>query len=213
MSLVAAIDCAAIYGGEIDFPDSGWLLFFHLYSNGWSSEEAQVQYIPRQVATSRRPAPEGVHQWPQVLLSARPVETLPLWPNPILPLTFAAGWTDTIAGSASPETWTNDSDLTRQIDQIGESSQELLEGHRLGGYPCSIQGAVEYEVMNPSDHGRIGTKEYHAEAARWRLLAQIDSDDAAHMMWGDSGMLYWMIRPEDLAARRFDQARFAWQCC
>jgi len=46
----------------------------------------------------------------------------------------------------------------------------------------------------------------------WRLLAQIDSDDAAKMMWGDVGKLYFMIRPDDLRARRFGQARFAWQC-
>lgn len=28
------------------------------------------------------------------------------------------------------------------------------------------------------------------------------------MMWGDVGTLYWMIRPEDLAAQRFDKALF-----
>jgi uncharacterized protein YwqG len=33
------------------------------------------------------------------------------------------------------------------------------------------------------------------------------------MMWGDSGILYWLIRPDDLAARRFDGAAFTWQCC
>ncbi|WP_307936554.1 DUF1963 domain-containing protein [Salinispora arenicola] len=31
-------------------------------------------------------------------------------------------------------------------------------------------------------------------------------------MWGDVGMLYWLIRPEDLTARRFDRALFTWQC-
>jgi len=33
------------------------------------------------------------------------------------------------------------------------------------------------------------------------------------MMWGCVGTLYWMIRPEDLAARRFDMALFTWQYC
>lgn len=37
-------------------------------------------------------------------------------------------------------------------------------------------------------------------------------DDTAKMMWGDVGKLYFMIRPDDLQARRFDQARFMWQC-
>src|SRR5262249_29738319 len=50
----------------------------------------------------------------------------------------------------------------------------------------------------------------HADG--WRLLAQVDSDDAAKMMWGDLGKLYFMIRPGDLQARQFGQARFTLQC-
>ncbi|MFG2233874.1 DUF1963 domain-containing protein [Streptomyces sp. NPDC048723] len=40
------------------------------------------------------------------------------------------------------------------------------------------------------------------------LLAPIDTADEA-----DVGTLYWLIRPADLAAGRFDEASFAWQCC
>ncbi|MFC8285697.1 DUF1963 domain-containing protein [Streptomyces cyaneofuscatus] len=36
--------------------------------------------------------------------------------------------------------------------------------------------------------------------------------DAADMMWGDAGVLYWLIRPEDLAERRFERAMLTWQC-
>ncbi|MFG3406624.1 DUF1963 domain-containing protein [Streptomyces sp. NPDC048142] len=43
------------------------------------------------------------------------------------------------------------------------------------------------------------------EASRWVLLAQFDSDDAADMMWGDGGALYWLIRPENLAERRLER--------
>jgi uncharacterized protein YwqG len=32
------------------------------------------------------------------------------------------------------------------------------------------------------------------------------------MGWGDSGRLYWLIRRDDLAAGRFEQATFTWQC-
>lgn len=32
------------------------------------------------------------------------------------------------------------------------------------------------------------------------------------MMWGDAVALYWLIRPKDLAKRRFDGAMFTWQC-
>ncbi|MER6526227.1 DUF1963 domain-containing protein [Streptomyces sp. NPDC001508] len=30
--------------------------------------------------------------------------------------------------------------------------------------------------------------------------------------WGDEGTLYWLIRPEDLTARRFDQSRLTVRC-
>ncbi len=77
-----------------------------------------------------------------------------------------------------------------------------------------MQGDVEYEVAQAAlgvsvdwcDHALA------CEAGRWLLLAQVDSDDNANMMWGDVGMLYWLIRPEDLTARRFDRALFTWQC-
>ena len=45
-----------------------------------------------------------------------------------------------------------------------------------------------------------------------RLLLQVDSMDAPRMMWGDVGMLYFLIRGEDLAARNFDAVWLTLQC-
>jgi uncharacterized protein YwqG len=47
----------------------------------------------------------------------------------------------------------------------------------------------------------------------WMLLLQLDSDDAAEFMWGDSGMLYYWIRKQDLASSRFDRVWMTMQCC
>jgi uncharacterized protein YwqG len=49
-------------------------------------------------------------------------------------------------------------------------------------------------------------------AREWTLLAQIDTDDDAGFMWGDCGMLYFLIRPDDLAAKDFSQVAFTRQC-
>jgi hypothetical protein len=80
-------------------------------------------------------------------------------------------------------------------------------GHRLGGYPTILQNndleaqaAVKAGDLDdyPRDMAEV------AEAARWRLLLQLDSDD--EFMWGtDSGMLYFMIRDDDLAKRDFSR--------
>ncbi|MFI6286123.1 DUF1963 domain-containing protein [Streptomyces sp. NPDC051018] len=51
-----------------------------------------------------------------------------------------------------------------------------------------------------------------AEAGNWVLLAPFDSEEAADMTWGDAGALYWPIRPEDPAERRFERAISTWRC-
>ena len=40
--------------------------------------------------------------------------------------------------------------------------------------------------------------------ADWCLLLQVDSDDAAGIMWGDAGRVHFWIRQDDLKARNFD---------
>jgi uncharacterized protein YwqG len=41
--------------------------------------------------------------------------------------------------------------------------------------------------------------------ARWRLLAQFQSDRPTGMDWGCGGMIYFWIREENLATCRFDR--------
>jgi uncharacterized protein YwqG len=46
----------------------------------------------------------------------------------------------------------------------------------------------------------------------WLLLFQLDSDDAAKMMWGDAGRLYFWITKQDLARRDFSNVWMILQC-
>jgi uncharacterized protein YwqG len=52
-------------------------------------------------------------------------------------------------------------------------------------------------------------------AGEWTLLLQLTTLQKGdwEWMWGDCGMLYFYIRKEDLAARRFENAWFSLQCC
>lgn len=97
---------------------------------------------------------------------------------------------------------------------------QMLAGpaHQLLGHPGPIrdQPAEECEF---AAHGIVHhhTPRGDAPAARpdraeWRLLLQLDTDDEADMAWGDAGRLYFMIRDEDLRARRFDHAWLIFQC-
>ncbi|MEU9431033.1 DUF1963 domain-containing protein [Streptomyces sp. NPDC048252] len=73
---------------------------------------------------------------------------------------------------------------------------------------------VEIEVAQAVLDGQVSLDDPRLsdEAGGWSLLAQFDSEACADMMWGDAGVLYWLIRPRDLAERRFDRAMFTWQC-
>lgn len=66
-----------------------------------------------------------------------------------------------------------------------------------------------YNSLTEAEHAEI------AEAAKdWTLLLQLSTveKDDFELMWGDCGMLYFYIKKQDLAARRFENAWFALQC-
>lgn len=50
----------------------------------------------------------------------------------------------------------------------------------------------------------------HERAKEWHLLAQIDTDDDAGMDWAGQ-RIYFLIRKEDLTARRFNRTHFTTQ--
>ena len=94
--------------------------------------------------------------------------------------------------------------------------------HRLLGHPDPVQGDMQLECQLASSGIYVGDARgqhdpraapLRAGAAEWRLLLQVDSDDAAGMLWGDVGRIYYWIRAQDLAARRFDRAWLVLQCC
>lgn len=110
-------------------------------------------------------------------------------------------------------------ELAAYADVLGDA---LLGGHRLLGHASSIQGDMQLEcqlVSNGLNCGDgSGYRDARAEALRpgaadWRLLLQVDTDDAARMMWGDCGMLYWWMRDDDIRNARWDRAHLILQCC
>lgn len=94
--------------------------------------------------------------------------------------------------------------------------------HRLLGWPQPIQGDMSFECQLASHGLYVGDATgYRAPraaalapgAADWRLLLQIDSDDAAGMMWGDVGRIYYWLPAAALARRKFSAAWLVLQCC
>ena len=219
LSFVAAVDCAALAAVPLDImlPSSGTLLFFYFdgqydncettvgYWDPGTSAGARALYVGPGERTSHRACPEGIKPYGQVGLAVESVVTFPGPEHPDLQAAFKAPDEDLRAFLGHP---VNDA-------AFGEALARRMAGprHQVGGYADPVQGPVEWEAAmaalgNPGpDDPRVA-----AEQARWTLLAQIDTDDRAGMMWGDCGTLYWLSRPEDLAGGQFASASFTWQC-
>jgi uncharacterized protein YwqG len=94
--------------------------------------------------------------------------------------------------------------------------------HQVLGHAIPIQDDEMQLECQLASHGidcggESGYKDPRVEglkpgAENWTLLLQIDSDDKADMMWGDSGRLYFWITRDDLKNRRFDNVWLVTQC-
>lgn len=93
--------------------------------------------------------------------------------------------------------------------------------HKLLGHPCQIQDDIQLECQLVSNGLYCGDSSGYEDPKRaileksvkdWRLLLEINSDDHAGMMWGDSGRLYFWIKDTDLKKRQFDKVWMILQC-
>lgn len=67
-------------------------------------------------------------------------------------------------------------------------------------------------VGSPSAYKSAKAKALTHGKEDWLLLAQFNSVEEIGFEWGDSGMLYFWIRKEDLAQRNFDNVWMVLQC-
>ncbi|MFI8203905.1 YwqG family protein [Streptomyces sp. NPDC085937] len=219
LSFIASIDCArlSVAALDMDLPAAGTLLFFYfdgqlddgdalvLAEDRESWAGARVLHVAADEEVAERGAPAGLKPYPVVPLTAR-VEMTATEPwHPSMRAAFAP---------AAPLGNRYDHPVCSQefLDALWEFDDEV--GHRIGGHAHSVQNPVELEIAEAVLDGEVSWDDprLSEEAGGWVLLAQFDSEEAADMMWGDAGALYWLIRPEDLAERRFERAMFTWQC-
>ncbi|MCH7230336.1 DUF1963 domain-containing protein [Glycomyces sp. L485] len=214
LTFIAAFECAQIAIEGFPLPEDGRLLFFYFDGQVDDGEEtvgafepgtrggARVLYVPADVEVECRQAPAPLKPYQRQLLRAGSVTTAPEPGG----ARIAAVFGDRAARGAG-----HPLDAAAFTEAVyDELSVSVC--HQVGGYPSSVQRPVEYEAVAAEVPGGSGRVEYR-DADRWLLLAQIDSDEASGMMWGDVGTLYWLIQEPDLAAGRFDRAVFTWQCC
>jgi len=107
-------------------------------------------------------------------------------------------------------------DVYQSLSESNDASPSRVLGH-----PNPIQGDMQTEcalvtgglfVGDASGYKDPRRAELQAGARDWRLLLQVDSEDAAGMMWGDGGSLYYWINERDLAAQDFSRTWMILQC-
>jgi len=220
-------------GGLRDLPRSGMLLFFCdeeslPYGHPEDSDAFSVVYLPLDPDDTRMrlaDVPDGLvtfsdhgGQWGMpdvVVLEALPELALPgPYPDEVRAMDLSEAESDAY--------WHLAEELEREGAHLPADVAETPGPanyppiHRLGGVPHEIQNPMQAECelarRGEDPHAPPYSRLEEEAKARWRLLLQVDSDDAAGMMWGDAGMLYYWIRDDDLAARRFDRAWCVMQC-
>jgi len=118
------------------------------------------------------------------------------------------------------------------IDGMGEPRSL----HRVGGYPNYVQHDPKFEAhlrsaglwagiweklpgVSAREHFVESNRRFEEakgrwkpESSAWEVLLQVDPEENAGMMWGDTGRLYFLIRREDLEGRRFEKTWMVWDC-
>jgi len=99
--------------------------------------------------------------------------------------------------------------------------------HRLFGHSANIQGDMQLEAQlvtnglycgDSSGYNNRKRRDLEGGADDWTLLLQLDSDDLdaddeTEIMWGDTGMLYFWIRQQELKEVSFRNVWMTMQCC
>lgn len=213
LTFIAEIDCGRLPASTLSLPSSGRLSFF-----AWDEEapgylEAdQVVYTPARTPVSEREPPTGCGEYNLVELTGEMRATGPGWSNEVFREALAELGEE---GRAFLDDWEGPESFRQGLWDLRQPQPQ----HRIGGYAAPIQDEVEREIAwkqlaGDQDSPSLTHKDaaIHREALRWMLLAQIDSTgNIAGMEWGGSGCLYWLIRADDLEARRFEAASLTWQ--
>jgi len=214
LAFIAQIDLASQPRGLAGqgLPSTGMLLFFYdATQTTWGFDPKDAGSFA--VIHVDTPGPPASPEWPAdvppdarfrpVAISSEETVLLPPWESVLIE--------DLELDEEQAEAYQN---LLEQTE--GDEDQCLL-----GGYPDQIQGDMTLECAlvaaglycgDATAYQDPRLPAFRRDALDWRLLLQVPSVDAAGMMWGDAGLLYYWIRDEDLRARRFDRSWLILQC-
>ena len=203
-------------------PHTGWLYFFHEGGEqvwGYDPKDRggfRVFHVDvKESVLQRISPPEGVSEYMSdshpCSLRFRRVVTLP---DP--------ADEDTRALGIGMDTGSVRKVYCALLETVIRGASKSEGFHHLFGYPQLVQGDMRLacQLVTHGLHFRKASappdgvaEELAAGAKDWVLLLQLDTDWAGPgWMWGECGRLYFWIRRQDLAARKFEAAWAIGQC-
>ncbi len=197
MVLLADLDLAALAAtvAAAPWPADGRLLVFCSVDADGEIQEGHEHGLPAAVQVLYVPACRRRETAARHALPAVPIRYVPDrhdLPDPDAAIVRCSGW---------------DEDAVARYRAYADAQRAGVSdaGDRFGGYPTPLQGNyLEYLAAEHAGLDDNATAHSAAlAAARWRLLLQLESD---HYQWGtDSGVLFFLIHDDHLAARDFSR--------
>ncbi len=225
LSFLAQIDLgrASAFDPENLLPKRGYLYFFYeMVTQKWGFDPqdagcARVFYfdVPADQLVLT-PLPEDLAEEARVPLSVLSFETMEELPS----YEEFDELTDTSPFGEDFNWERYDQKVAQTIELLDCSPDEVC---KLLGYADLIQGSMLEECArvtsglycgDPQAYRNTSTEQkaaIAADARNWTLLAQFGTLSDA-IMFGDCGCIYFYIRKEDLAERRFDRIWLILQC-
>ncbi len=218
LAFFAQIDLALVHAHlDVPMPTDGVLQLFSDYDftglsdgiTGLFNDElqgARVVHIPAGTPLARAVAPPDIELLPEAAVA------------PLLT------WTLPVPEDLDDNDYDACDDVMVQLHALAAAAAPpgfVSSGvHQLGGHAAYIQHPVEEEVVQAVYDVRrrdagfdvARWEEVSAKTEEWSVLFQLDSDDSLDLMFGDVGTLWWVAPIADMAAGRWDQARFNFQC-
>ena len=218
LAFLAQFDCQALAFCDKDglLPRTGVLSFFYeLGSQRWGYDPAddgcaRVFWFPDRSALHPAEVPESLEEAYRL-----PALGIGMAAEPSLP-----DGEDFFAPTGGQGDW----DSFWETRTLAGGEPEVRNRSCLLGWPDTIQGnmTVECELVGRGVYmggDRPIPQDALEEARRtslenWQMLFQLDTVESGdfELMFGDCGRVYFYIRKEDLAARRFDRVWLVLQC-
>jgi uncharacterized protein YwqG len=198
---VAQLDLADMRaaGGPSWLPGDGRLLFFYEFEHGsWGMETKDLG------------SAVVIHQAGTPVAAAEPDDL----PDEARFPAYAVSFVQAMSTATEERLGLDWPGLNRaSTDALEKALEEMRPpspAHQVGGYPSPVQADV-METECQDIYRRLGHR--GGNVGDWRLLLQLDTDDDAGMMWGDTGMLYFWIREQDARVGDFSKVWTILQCC